>query len=132
MLTWHEDFATGSLIVDTQHRMLIERINQIEWLLKGPPPSKTSCDELFDFLGFYAATHFKFEEDCMERTRCPVHARNKEAHAAFLDVFGRFKQRYLAEGPRPDLLRSLQNTASEWIKSHILTIDVHLRTCLKD
>jgi len=61
---------------------------------------------LLSFLGTYAGTHFKFEEGCMERMQCPVHARNKQAHQAFLDMFSKFKERYLAEGPKPELLQS--------------------------
>ncbi|MCX6885737.1 MAG: hemerythrin family protein [Verrucomicrobiota bacterium] len=131
MLTWSEQFATGSPLVDTQHRMLIEKINHLERLLSGPPPSKAICDELINFLGSYVVTHFKFEEQCMERARCPAHEKNKQAHTAFLALFGKFKERYAAEGPKPELLRNLQTAASDWIKSHILSVDIQLKACLK-
>ena len=67
----------------------------------------------------------------MERARCPAHERNKQAHAAFLDVFGKFKARYTVEGPKPELLRELQRTAADWIKGHILSIDIQLKACAK-
>jgi hypothetical protein len=44
-------------------------------------------------------------------------------------VFGKFKERYLAEGPKPELLKSLQVAASDWIRSHILTVDIQLKAC---
>ena len=131
MLTWNEQFATGSALVDTQHRMLIEKINLLEQLLNGPPPSKAVCDDLLNFLGSYVVTHFKFEEQCMEKAKCPAHEINKQAHAALLGVFGKFKERYLAEGPKPELLRSLHTAAADWIKNHILSIDIKLRNCQK-
>lgn len=131
MLTWSEDFATGSPLVDTQHRMLIEKINQLELMLAGPPPAQAAVDGLLDFLGMYVGTHFKFEEQCMERSHCPAHAKNQQAHAAFLDTFAKFKKRYQVEGPKPELLKSLQATAASWIKEHILSVDVQLRGCLK-
>jgi hemerythrin len=131
MLTWSEQFATGSSLVDMQHRMLIEKINQLETMLNGPPPSKAACDELLNFLGSYVQTHFKHEEMCMEQAHCPAHEKNKMAHAAFLGVFGKFKERYVAEGPKPDLLKSLQTAAADWLKNHILSIDVQLRQCAK-
>ena len=130
MLTWSEEFATGSALVDTQHRMLIEKINKLEQLLNGPPPAKATYDELLDFLGSYVGTHFKYEEQCMARYKCPVHEKNKQAHEMFLGVFTKFKGRYLAEGPKPELLKSLQQTASDWIKDHILTVDIKLRECI--
>jgi hemerythrin len=132
MLAWNEQMATGSPLVDTQHRMLIDKINALEQMLHGAPPSKTACDGLLDFLGTYVVTHFKFEEQCMARYQCPVHEKNKEAHAAFMDLFGKFKTRYQAEGPKPELLQSLHSAASNWIRNHILTVDIQLKACIKD
>ena len=131
MLTWTEQFATGSPLVDTQHRMLIEKINYLEQILNGPPPSKEACDSLLNFLGSYVTTHFQYEEQCMEKAKCPAHETNKKAHAAFLGVFAKFKERYVAEGPKPELLKSLQTAAADWIKNHILTVDIQLRNCQK-
>jgi hemerythrin-like metal-binding protein len=132
MLIWNEEFATGSPLVDTQHRLLIEKINLFEQLLNGPPPSKAAIDGLIEFLGSYVTTHFNFEECCMAQHHCPVQEQNKAAHAAFLAVFGKFKERYLAEGPKPELLRSLQSAAAEWIKNHILTVDIKLKACINN
>jgi len=132
MLIWSEEFATGSPLVDTQHQMLIEKINQLEHLLGAPVPPKADIDELIDFLGFYVRAHFKFEERCMAHHQCPVQEQNKTAHAAFLAAFEKLQARYLAEGPDPELLRNLQTFAGDWIKAHILTVDMHLKACLKN
>lgn len=43
MLTWSEEFSTGYALVDTQHRMLIDKINLLEQLLNGPPPANRSA-----------------------------------------------------------------------------------------
>jgi hemerythrin len=130
MLIWREEFATGVKLVDLQHRRLIENINLLETLLSGPTPTRAACDQLVSFLEKYVNTHFKFEEICMESHCCPAHAQNQREHAAFQDIFKQFKQRYLAEGPKPELLRSLHHTASEWIARHILTVDIQLKGCL--
>ena len=50
MLVWTEQFATGVALVDTQHKMLIEKINFLEKILGGPLPPKEKCDELVNFL----------------------------------------------------------------------------------
>ncbi|MBL9140029.1 MAG: hemerythrin family protein [Verrucomicrobiales bacterium] len=131
MLAWSEEFSTGFALVDTQHRMLIDKINQLEQLLNGPPPPKQKYDELLGFLGSYVGTHFRFEEQCMEKAKCPVHEKNKQAHAAFLGVFAKFKEKYAAEGPKPELLKSLQNAAADWIRNHILSVDRELKKCQK-
>jgi hemerythrin len=131
MLVWTEQFATGVALVDTQHKMLIEKINFLEKILGGPLPPKEKCDELVNFLGSYVGTHFKFEEGCMERAKCPMHEKNKQAHTAFLSLFGKFKTRYLAEGPKVELLKELHGAAADWIKNHILSIDIQLKACAK-
>ncbi len=131
MLVWTEQFATGVPLVDTQHKMLIEKINFLEKILAGPLPPKERCDELINFLGSYVGTHFRFEEGCMEKAKCPAHEKNKQAHAAFLGLFGKFKARYTVEGPKPELLKELHGAAAEWIKGHILSVDIQLKSCPK-
>jgi hemerythrin len=132
MLKWSEEFATGVQVVDSQHRTLINKINELEELLKAPTLSKPACDELLAFLNSYAASHFRLEEDCMARHRCPAHEKNKLAHKAFLGVFARFRDRYVSEGPSHELLRNLHAATSDWIQYHILTVDIALRTCVSE
>ncbi len=131
MLTWNEKFATGSALLDTQHRMLFVKVNHLESLLDGPPQPKSAYDELINFLGTYAITHFEFEEECMLQYRCPTHGKNKEAHAAFLAKFGEFRNAYIEQGPEIELLRELQRFISDWITNHILAVDIGLRGCVK-
>lgn len=129
MLKWSEEFATGTSLVDTQHRMLIEKINELERLLAGPPPPAKLCNDFLDYLHLYVVTHFKFEEQCMDRAKCPAHEQNKKAHADFLGAYGKFEEQLKKEGPKLDLLKNIHTTASNWIKQHILTVDIQLRQC---
>ena len=129
MLQWTDQFATGFPLVDTQHRMLIDKINLLERIAAEPKPQKAQVDELLTFLGGYVATHFKFEEGCMEKARCPAHEKNKQAHAAFLNTFAKCKAQYGVEGPTPAFLRGLHQAAADWIKGHILSVDVQLKSC---
>ena len=130
MLNWSKEFATGSDLVDLQHQRLIENINLLETLLEGPPPPRSAYDELVSFLEQYVATHFKLEESCMESYRCPAHEQNNREHSAFLEAVRQFKQIYLADGPKPELLHTFHRLASEWITHHILTVDIQLKGCI--
>ena len=127
MLIWNETFATGSELVDLQHRRLIENINKLEELLYAPQVSPLECGELFTFLEHYVNTHFKLEEMCMERHRCPAHAQNMSEHREFQDVFAQFKRRYLAGDSGLQMLREFLVVANDWIKHHILTVDIQLK-----
>jgi hemerythrin len=87
--------------------------------------------ELVDYLETYADKHFKYEEACMESFRCPVHAKNKDAHNQFLNYFSRFKEESKVVGFRRELLVELHETISHWIEGHILHVDTKLRPCIK-
>ena len=134
MLTWNEQFKTGSDTIDEQHQMLIHNINHLECLVNETNPTKETCDFLIglvDFLESHTEKHFRFEEDCMERHRCPAHAKNKQAHGEFMEFLKQFKEHTRHKGFRPDAVRTLHQTMSQWIEEHILQVDIQLKPCLK-
>lgn len=134
MVIWTEQFATGSDTLDQQHRLLINNLNLLESLLADTNPSREQGEfliHLVDFLESYANTHFKFEEECMERYRCPAHAQNKQAHAQFMGFLREFKERCRVQGLRPEVLQSLYQRLSSWVEGHILGVDTRLRPCIK-
>jgi len=133
MLQWSEQFETGHSLLDTQHRMLISYINQLEDLARISNPSRVN-GELFlrfvEFLENYILTHFREEEGCMNHFNCPVRAENALAHQEFLEFFRKFKVRLEVEGCRPEVMKELHDSCSSWIQLHIMRIDVQLKPCL--
>ena len=114
--------------------MLIQNINPLECLLTETNPTKETCAfliDIVDFLEAYTEEHFRFEEGCMERHRCPAHTANKQAHEEFLAFFKQFKEDTRRKGVRPDAVRTLHQTISRWIEEHILLVDTQLKPCLK-
>ena len=101
MLNWNENFATGHALIDTQHRMLIAYVNRLEGLAENTRPSPEEVVLFLRFIEFledYLVTHFREEEQCMYRFRCPAHYDNKRAHSEFLDFFQGFKLRFWPRG----------------------------------
>jgi hemerythrin len=134
MVLWSEKLETGSPRIDMHHQMLINNINHLERMLTSTNPTREECEflvHLVDFLESYAEMHFRFEEDCMERYRCPAYKQNKEAHQQFRDFFSGFKRRYMAEGFHPEVLKELHDAAGAWIENHILAVDMQLKQCVK-
>lgn len=131
MVTWDERLATGWEEIDVQHRLLIETINRLDRLLEGPAPSAAQCQWLFEFLEDYSVSHFRYEEGCMERARCPAHASNVAAHRAFLSSLNGFKEAYLSAQLTPHLLGEFRDLLHRWVSEHILSIDSKLRNCSK-
>jgi hemerythrin len=130
MLAWNEKFDTGDELIDAQHRMLISYVNRLEELAAVDVPARDHVELFFRFLEFlesYVLTHFKQEENCMFRTRCPVHFENMRAHTEFLDFFRQFKRQVAVEGWRPEVVRELNEACSAWVQRHILRVDVQLK-----
>ncbi len=135
MVLWNEQFTTGSSQLDQQHLMLINNINHLEGLLTVSNPSRDECEfllHLVDFLESYANTHFLYEEQCMERYRCPAHQKNQQAHEQFRGYFQDFKERNKVAGFRREIILELHQAVSRWIEDHILKVDTQLKPCIKD
>jgi len=134
MMSWTEQFVTGSDKIDQQHRTLINHVNHLEELLTAAKPTREECEivaQLIDFLENYARVHFEFEEQCMLRYHCPAHEKNKSAHDQFRMFAHEFKTRYQAEGFRREIVLGMQATISRWIQDHILQVDTQLRPSIK-
>ncbi len=132
MLIWTEKFATGHPLIDSQHRMLISYINRLESLSENTNPSPQDVELFLRFIEFledYIILHFREEEDCMLRFRCPAHKDNKTAHTEFLDFFRGFKRQFGLGGYNAVAVKELFEACVAWIQRHILRIDVHLRPC---
>lgn len=127
-----EEYATGVQLVDIQHRALIQQINRLEAMTKAEKIDPAEVERLIGFLGNYIVGHFKFEENCMQRRSCPAYGANKQAHEHFIAEWAKFKQQYDSEGAHGELLQKLLERTQDWIKNHILKIDLQLKATVKE
>ena len=129
LIEWDEARMTTSVdSVDSQHRELFDRINQ----LHAACQSGTGKDELLkmlSFLGDYAKTHFQHEEGVMKQHRCPSFGKNKIAHAQFLRDFGQLYEMVAQEGATTRAVLQLQKMLGDWLRNHVCTVDTGLRQC---
>ena len=132
MINCNAEVETGHLLIDAQHRMLISYVGRLETLAQAVNPTPEEI-HLFmrslEFLESYALTHFKQEEDCMFRARCPAHRDNLQAHSEFRDFLKQFKRQVDLEGWRADLVLELYRSCNVWIARHILRVDTWLKRC---
>jgi hemerythrin len=132
MIVWNENLSTGDEHTDAQHKVLIEKLNEFDEVISRNQGGdiRRTAGEVLDFLQFYAAWHFTQEEACMEKLQCPAAAANKVAHAAFLEMFGRFYSQWQTSSMDIALARVTYHQLSDWVTNHIMTIDVKLKECL--
>jgi hemerythrin len=130
MIRWNARFEVGISAIDEQHKLFISKINELGQMTKSTNPTVGQMAfviDLVDFIESYADNHFRHEENCMERFRCPVHEINMGEHQAFLASYREFKKRWASGGYSTETLTQLHRMTSDWIQKHILGVDVHLR-----
>jgi len=131
-LTWDaRSMATGVEEIDAQHRELIDHLNEFFRLMQAGKAGD-GLAEFMDFLGQYAAWHFRHEEQCMHELRCPMAASNKRAHTDFIQIFKGYRKRLLEAGPTTTLVLEVQREVSDWVRNHLVHTDTGLRQCVRE
>ena len=102
----------------------------LEKLLDKAEVDRAEADYLLKFLENYAEQHFKGEESCMARYRCPAHNRNKEEHAQFRTILGFAIGQYETATTPKMVLTRLHDSMVWWISNHILKVDIQLKSCV--
>ena len=125
----HQSMSTGFADIDEQHKELITRLGT---LLDGMHAGRGQAEllPLLDFLADYTVEHFSNEEGCMARVHCPLAAANKAAHTRFLGTVASFRRRLEREGATVALVLQAQRELADWVRTHIVRTDVHLRSCV--
>lgn len=122
---WSDAIATGHRATDNQHMMLIDIINELAEAIETKQTG-LKMREILNFLQYYTEWHFEREELCMERTNCPLGAKNKEAHCIFIDRLKAFQIEF-RENPSVDFAERVYKELVHWLVSHIQGIDTSLK-----
>lgn len=127
-LVWSDDlFATGVPEIDSQHKAIFEKVNQL-LAASAKGTNRTEVLAMLDFLANYAVTHFGCEEELMaKRCSAEICAANKAAHQKFVVAFTALSKRVATEGVTLPLAFELQSKVSDWLIAHIMKIDTKLR-----
>jgi len=127
-LAWDDTLATGSTVIDHQHRELIAQVASLGLAMKQGK-GRDQINKLLDFLGQYVVRHFRDEERLMEEAACPAAAANKEAHQQFLAKYAELRKRLDSTGWSVTLVLEIYDMLSKWLVAHIKGIDARLREC---
>jgi len=125
-VAWSDALCTGNRAIDNQHKYLIDIINDLADAIESGQTAQ-SMKKIVNLLQYYTEWHFCKEEDCMERLKCPVAARNKQAHAQFIEAFLGFRSELEAGGDSSEIATRMYKTLTSWLVQHIQGIDANLR-----
>jgi len=127
-ITWDGTYSTGSIQTDNEHKDLFRQVNLLEEAMKKGQ-GRDEIDRILDFLADYVGSHFEAEERLMDSVACPAAAANSKAHRDFLAKFGQMRKAYEESGAQTSLVLELHGTLSDWLVSHIKSIDTQLNSC---
>jgi len=130
LIQWTEKYATGVDEIDNQHKEIFNQLNRLHDAITSGL-GKEVIEDIIEFARDYAASHFAFEESCMEKYQCPVARQNKEAHKQFIESINRIREKVSEDTDDAASVLELYHDLREWIQSHILKIDTHIRSCAK-
>ncbi len=124
-MEWTEDLAIGIPTIDSQHKELFKRINNLVAAIKEHR-CKDEIDGTIKFLEDYARFHFSEEEKRMKEAGYGGLAEHKTHHAVYLRNIKELKEQ--ASVPRVSgMSYELSVTANQmvvdWIVDHIMKVD---------
>lgn len=128
MVIWNSTLETGNAVVDRDHRLLIQHVNALGETLKNGT-GKEQVATMIAFLNKYTREHFAREEQIMKDVKCPTTGQNCAAHRALATKLDGWVARLQASGPNTSLVLEIYKESSEWLRSHIMRVDSHLKNC---
>ncbi len=117
---------TGDEAMDTQHRYLIELINELADAV-DEGYAEARLGQLLPMLEMSFEWHFEREEDSMLRRNCPLEKENEQANEELLETVKRFRGRHRSEGGNPDLAKEIHKHISDWLVKHLVKTDSAIR-----
>lgn len=124
-IIWDEALSTGDANLDNQHKALIGIFNDLANTIESGA-DRDNITKILLALKHYAGWHFACEEKCMEKYRCPVAGRNREAHVFFVQRLENYEREFNSAGDLIEFALRAHNDLARWIYIHILEVDATL------
>lgn len=117
-LVWSEDLDTKIPEIDTQHRTMIDHINQIQRLALQPDatPSTESLSQALQELIDCTREHFSYEEQLLEMIEFPSLDEHRASHHEVIAGLEAQRKQVLEEGADP---QTLSEFLAQWLVTHI-------------
>ncbi|MCU0847565.1 MAG: hemerythrin family protein [Spirochaetes bacterium] len=121
-MQWNENFETGIEKIDSQHRELFRKLDQLELDLYSGR-AKLEIQKMIGFLEDYINTHFDDEEKIMLDAGVQEFGKHREQHKNFMQMLRDFKIEFEKKGADSYLAIRLDKELRSWWENHILKTD---------
>ena len=132
-MEWTEKLATGISTIDSQHKELFKRINNLVTAIKQQR-CKSEIDGTIKFLDDYARVHFSEEEKQMRDSNYGGLEEQRADHKKYLTALAEIKEQASLpriRGGSYDLSATTNQVVVDWIVDHIMKVDMRFGAFLK-
>lgn len=117
-MKWTDDLSVGVELIDSEHKSLINAINDLfDACAKGMGRKKIS--ETLVFMQNYVKTHFSDEEKLQRESGYPDYENHHKLHETFIKRVDEYSDRLEKEGASIALVADFNSFVTEWLINHI-------------
>lgn len=120
LLEWKQEFSVSDTVIDSQHRVLVDLINELHDAMSQGKGMQVLTD-ILNRMAEYTIEHFRTEEGMMERKAYPDLAAHREQHQAFVRQVSAFQEQM--QQKKILLSLSVSTFLKDWLSDHILQSD---------
>ncbi len=130
MREWTADLAVGVAEIDSQHKALFAKLNDLSRMMSSGT-ANAEIPRVVDFLARYVVDHFATEERFMARYGYPSASSHKLHHQAFTRELAAVQREIATSGVSTGLILAVYKKATEWLVTHISKTDKILGAFIK-
>jgi hemerythrin len=130
-IEWDDSLSIGVDLIDEQHKMLIQRLNDLSAAIEKTQ-GEGGVVQTLDFLIEYTDLHFSAEEKCMAEHNYPGLEHQKKQHEEFRASLKNLVDDYEYEGVTRALTTSVNVFLNNWLINHIKGVDQKLGEFLQE
>lgn len=127
-IQWDPSFSVGAVVLDNDHKKLIDILNGIYDAWQNETPSAAELRRLFDELLDYTDGHFSREEGRLAARDYPDLAAHHADHERLRELVLAFRSRHLAGRQADKLTEEMAKFLKTWLVDHILGEDLKYRS----
>jgi hemerythrin len=130
-ISWDNSLSVGVDLIDEQHKMLIERINNLSKAVANYM-GHTKIIETLLFMAEYTDFHFSTEERYMTELDYPAMDNHIKQHEEFKTMLRTLEEDFKEDGATKVVSKSINTFLGNWLLNHIKVIDVNFGKFLRD
>lgn len=130
-IEWNNNLSVGIATIDEQHKMLIQRLQDVSEAIESNLGEGTIAHTL-DFLVDYTDFHFTEEEKQMTEHNYPGLALQQEQHKEFKKSLERLEQDFEEDNATKELANHIRTFLFNWLATHIREVDMEFGKFIKD